>query len=213
VLCDAVQAFGKIAVDFAALDVDYLSLSAHKIGGPQGVGALVVRKGAPLAPQLRGGGQEGSRRAGTENTAGIVGFGVAAQHVDTHLSRSESIAILRDLAVRRIRDLAPQARVFGEGVVRLPNTLCIEMPGVKAETQIVALDLAGVAVSAGAACSSGKLRPSAVLQAMGVDARQAANAIRISFGWNSDENDVERLIAGWGALWVRTGERRPDAAA
>ncbi len=208
VLCDAVQAFGKIEVNFAALGVDYLSLSAHKIGGPHGIGALVVRKGAPLAPQLLGGGQEGSRRAGTENTAGIVGLGVAASHVDDHLLRANSIAALRDLATRRIKDLAPQAKVFGEGAARLPNTLCIDMPGIKAETQIVALDLAGVAVSAGAACSSGKLRPSAVLQAMGIDAGQAANAIRISFGWDSDEGDVERLIAGWGALWARAGERR-----
>jgi cysteine desulfurase len=209
VLCDAVQALGKIAVDFAALNVDYLSLSAHKIGGAHGVGALVVRKGVPLTAQILGGGQESSRRAGTENTAGIVGFGVAAAHVDDHLSRAGSVAGLRDLAARRIRDLAPQARVFGEAAMRLPNTLCIEMPGVKAETQIVALDLAGVAVSAGAACSSGKLRPSTVLQAMGVDAAQASNAIRISFGWDSDESDVERLIAGWGALWARAGERRP----
>ncbi|MEO8559559.1 MAG: aminotransferase class V-fold PLP-dependent enzyme, partial [Rhodospirillales bacterium] len=209
VLCDAVQALGKIAVDFAVLDVDYLSLSGHKIGGPQGVGALVVRSGAPLTAQTLGGGQESSRRAGTENTAGIVGFGVAAKHVDNHLLRANLIAVLRDLAARRIKDLAPQARVFSEGAARLPNTLCIDMPGVKAETQIVALDLAGVAVSTGAACSSGKLRPSAVLQAMGVDALQAANAIRISFGWDSDEGDVERLIAGWGALWARAGEIRP----
>src|SRR6185312_17295584 len=107
VLCDAVQALGKIAVDFAVLDVDYLSLSAHKIGGPQGVGALVVRKGAPLAAQMLGGGQEGSRRAGTENTAGIVGFGVAASHVDDHLLRADFVAGLRDLAGRRIKALVP----------------------------------------------------------------------------------------------------------
>jgi len=209
VLCDAVQALGKIPVDFAALGVDYLSLSAHKIGGLQGVGALVVRKGTPLAAQLLGGGQEASHRAGTENLPGIVAFGVAARQVDDHLSKAGFVAGLRDQAERRIRDVAPVAQVFGEGAMRLPNTLCIEMPGVKAETQIVALDLAGVAVSAGAACSSGKLRPSAVLQAMGVDAGRAGNAIRISFGWDSDESDVERLIAGWGALWARAGERRP----
>jgi cysteine desulfurase len=209
VLCDAVQALGKIAVDFAALGVDYLSLSAHKIGGPQGVGALVVRSQAPLSAQLLGGGQEASRRAGTENIAGIVGFGVAAGQVDDHLSKAGFVADLRDLAKRRLTDLVPQARVFGASAPRLPNTLCIEMPGVKAETQIVALDLASVAVSAGAACSSGKLRPSAVLQAMGVDAEQAANAIRISFGWSSAQSDVERLVAGWGALWARAGQRQP----
>jgi cysteine desulfurase len=209
VLCDAVQALGKIAVDFAALGVDYLSLSAHKIGGLQGAGALVVRKGAPVAAQLLGGGQEASRRAGTENLPGIVAFGVAAGQVCDHLSKASFVAGLRDQAARRIKDLAPAAQVFGHGASRLPNTLCIEMPGVKAETQIVALDLAGVAVSAGAACSSGKLRPSTVLQAMGVDAALAGNAIRISFGWDSDESDVERLIAGWGALWARAGERRP----
>ncbi len=209
VLCDAVQALGKIAVDFAALDVDYMSLSAHKIGGPQGTGALLVGKDAPLEAQMLGGGQEASRRAGTENIAGIVGFGVAARHVEDHLSKMPAVAALRDAAQLQLLALAPQARVFGLAASRLPNTLCIEMPGVKAETQIVALDLAGVAVSAGAACSSGKLRSSNVLQAMGVDAASAANGIRISFGWDSGARDVERLVAGWGALWARTGQRRP----
>jgi cysteine desulfurase len=209
VLCDAVQALGKVAVDFAALGVDYMSLSAHKIGGPQGIGALAVGKDAPLAALLLGGGQESSRRAGTENVAGIVGFGVAAGRVEDHLSKATAVAALRDAAQRRLLALAPQARVFGAAAARLPNTLCIEMPGVKAETQIVALDLAGVAVSAGAACSSGKLRPSSVLQAMGVDDTAAANAIRISFGWDSDAADVEKLVAAWGALWARTGQRRP----
>lgn len=208
-LCDAVQALGKIVVDFAALDVDYMSLSAHKIGGPQGSGALVIRKGAPLAALLPGGGQESSRRGGTENVPGIVGFGVAASRIDDHLSRMATVATLRDAAQRRLLALAPEARVFGGAAPRLPNTLCIEMPGVKAETQIVALDLAGVAVSAGAACSSGKLRPSSVLQAMGVDDAAAANAIRVSFGWDSDASDVEKLVAGWGALWARAGERQP----
>lgn len=209
VLCDAVQALGKVAVDFAALDVDYMSLSAHKIGGPQGAGALLLGKGAPLEAQLLGGGQESSRRAGTENVAGIVGFGVAARHVEDHLSKMPAVAALRDAAQRQILALAPQARVFGLAASRLPNTLCVEMPGVKAETQIVALDLAGVAVSAGAACSSGKLRPSNVLQAMGIDDAAAADAIRVSFGWNSDVSDVERLMAGWGALWARAGQRQP----
>lgn len=213
--CDAVQALGKVPVDFKALGVDMLSLSAHKIGGPQGVGALVVRDGIDVKPLLRGGGQETRRRAGTENVAGIVGFGIAAGQAKDHLWESGRLADLRDAAQFRLKALVPGARVFGEAVTRLPNTLCIEMPGVPAVTQVMALDLAGVAVSAGAACSSGKVATSPVLRAMQVEEAVANCAIRISFGRGNSMADVDRLVQTWGALLARHGSRlvRPETAA
>jgi cysteine desulfurase len=197
--CDAVQAAGKVPVDLRDLGVDYLSLSAHKIGGPTGGGALLVRKGAPLSPALRGGGQESNRRAGTENVAGIAGFGAAAVLVAPGLD----LGALRDKLELSLVQIAPAARVFGAGAPRLCNTSCVSMPGVAAETQIMALDLAGVCVSAGAACSSGKVQRSPVLEAMGVPAAEAACAIRISLGWNTESADIERLITAWQDLYIR----------
>ena len=192
--CDAVQAAGKVPVDLHGLGVDYLSLSAHKLGGPAGVGALMGRAGAPFAADRLGGGQESYRRAGTENVAGIAGFGAAAE-----ASRDGLDAALRD----RLEASLPMARVHGAGAARLPNTSCLSMPGVKAETQVMALDLAGIAVSAGSACSSGKVTRSAVLSAMGVEPALAEAAIRISCGWNTVFGDIERLIAAWQELYIR----------
>ena len=192
--CDAVQAAGKVPVDLHGLGVDYLSLSAHKLGGPTGVGALVVRGGVPFATDRLGGGQESYRRAGTENVAGIVGFGAAAEASRDGLD----VAALRD----HIEASLP-GKVHGAAAPRLPNTTCLSMPGVKAETQVLALDLAGVAVSAGSACSSGKVTRSAVLAAMGVDPAEAETAIRISCGWNTVFEDIERLIAAWQGLYTR----------
>ncbi len=197
--CDAVQGAGKVPLDLHALGVDYLSLSAHKLGGPTGVGALVVRSGAPLIAGQLGGGQELNRRAGTENVAGIAGFGAAAVAARGGLD----VAGLRDRMERTLLAIAPQACVFGAETPRLPNTTCITMPGVKAETQVMALDLAGVCVSAGAACSSGKVTRSPVLLAMGVDATVADTALRISLGWNSAAGDIERLIEAWRDLYIR----------
>jgi cysteine desulfurase len=200
--CDAVQAAGKVRVDLHGLGVDYLSLSAHKLGGPTGVGALAIRSGAPFAPNRRGGGQESNRRAGTENVAGIAGFGAAAE------ASHDGLAVegLRDRLENSLLAIALDARVFGAGAPRLGNTSCISMPGVKAETQVMALDLAGLCVSAGAACSSGKVHRSAVLAAMGVGDAVAATAIRISFGWNTQSDDIERLIAAWRDLYVRVAQ-------
>ncbi|UYN97481.1 MAG: cysteine desulfurase [Enhydrobacter sp.] len=200
--CDAVQGAGKVAVDLHGLGVDYLTLSAHKLGGPAGVGALVVRDGAPLMPDRIGGGQESNRRAGTENVAGIVGFGAATVEAKAGLATEG----LRDHMEGALLDLAPGAYVFGAGAVRLPNTTCVSMPGVRAETQVMALDLAGVCVSAGAACSSGKVTRSAVLLAMGVAPAIAETAVRISLGWNSQASDIERLIAAWRDLYIRVGQ-------
>jgi cysteine desulfurase len=199
--CDAVQAAGKVPVDLHGLGVDYLSLSGHKFGGPTGVGALVVRDGAPFATDRIGGGQESYRRAGTENVAGIAAFGAAAEASREGLD----VAELRD----RVEASLP-GKVYGASVPRLPNTTCISMPGVKAETQVMALDLAGVAVSAGSACSSGKVSRSAVLTAMGIGASEAETAIRISCGWNTVFEDIDRLIAAWQALYTRV--RRSDIA-
>jgi len=192
--CDAVQAAGKVPVYLHGLGVDYLSLSAHKLGGPTGVGALIVRDGAPFATDRVGGGQESNRRAGTENVAGITGFGAAAEASRDGLD----VAPLRD----RIEASLP-GKVYGASALRLPNTTCISMPGVKAETQVMALDLAGVAVSAGSACSSGKVTRSAVLTAMGVEPAEAETAIRISCGWNTVFEDIDRLIAAWKGLYTR----------
>ena len=197
--CDAVQAAGKIPVDMIALGVDYLSLSAHKICGPTGAGALVIADGAPLTGVAFGGGQERGRRAGTENLPGIAGFGVAARLARTGLEEFSGLARLRDGLERRIADLAPAARVFGAPSERLPNTSCFALPGMTGETQVMALDLAGVAVSAGSACSSGKIAISHVLEAMGVDEALAVCAIRVSLGWTSTENDIETFIQTWTA--------------
>jgi cysteine desulfurase len=201
--CDAVQGAGKMAVDLHGLGVDYLSLSAHKFGGPTGVGALVVRSDAPFVSDRRGGGQEANRRAGTENVAGIVGFGAAS---DAARQGGLEVGGLRDRLEASLLEIAPGARVFGAAVRRLGNTTCISMPGVKAETQVMALDLAGVCVSAGAACSSGKVQRSPVLAAMGVADAEAATAIRISCGWDTQSDDIERLIAAWRDLYIRVAQ-------
>jgi cysteine desulfurase len=203
--CDAVQAAGKIPVNFQDLGVDLLSLSAHKLGGPQGCGALIVGDRVALRPQLLGGGQERGRRAGTENVAAISGFGVAAELALQDLPGMTEIARLRDRLERAVRQSVPSAVIFGAAAARLPNTSCLGLPGLSAETQVMALDLDGVAVSAGSACSSGKVRPSHVLAAMGVGADLAASAIRVSLGWQSAAADVEAFLMAWRKLAARRG--------
>jgi cysteine desulfurase len=197
--CDAIQGAGKQPIDLHGLGVDYLSLSAHKFGGPTGVGALVVRAGAPFETDRKGGGQESNRRAGTENVAGIAGFGAAAEAVRGGLD----VVKLRDRLEAELLKIAPGAKVYGDAAPRLGNTTCISMPGVKAETQVMALDLAGVCVSAGAACSSGKVSRSAVLTAMGIEPSQAETALRISCGWSTVSEDIDCLIAAWRDLYIR----------
>ncbi len=200
--CDAVQAAGKIAVDMAALGVDMMSLSAHKLGGPQGVGALIVADDDLLRPMLRGGGQERGRRAGTENVAGIVGFGAAAEAADP-LVAMERVRGLRDGLESRVCAIAPEAVIHGARRARLPNTSCISLPGARSDIQVMALDLDGIAVSAGSACSSGTIAPSHVLRAMGFGEAMAASAIRVSLGWASTADDVERFVASWSAMRAR----------
>lgn len=202
--CDAVQAAGKVPFEVAALGVDLLSLSAHKLGGPQGCGALIVGDNVPLAPLLRGGGQERSRRAGTENVAAIVGFGVAAAEAAREgPAEGAAVARLRDRLEAGARAACPELRIFGIAAPRLPNTACFAWTGLPSETQVMALDLAGIAVSAGSACSSGKVRASHVLRAMGATAEEAGSAIRVSLGWASTEADVDRFLDAWGRLVSR----------
>ena len=194
---DAVQAFGKMPLP----EADYLSLSAHKIGGPQGTGALIVRHDAPLLHQLVGGGQERGLRAGTENVAGIAGFGAAAE------AAAPIDSSLRDRFETQLRACAPDVAIFGANAERLSNTSNFALPGIAAETAIISLDLDGVMVSSGAACSSGKVRPSRVLKAMGVPDEIARCALRASFGWNSVEDDVNAAIAAIAQLLARAPAR------
>ncbi|MBI1774621.1 MAG: cysteine desulfurase [Proteobacteria bacterium] len=200
---DAVQAPGRVKVDFRGLGVDLMSVSAHKLGGPQGVGALIVADGVELTRRLGGGGQERGRRAGTENLAGIAGFAAAGTAAAAELAGIERVASLRDGLESRALRAVPEARIYGKAAPRLPNTSCIGVAGAAAETLVIALDLAGVAVSAGAACSSGKVRASHVLGAMGVAADEAGSAIRVSLGWRSLALDIERFIEAWGAFHAR----------
>lgn len=201
--CDAVQAAGKIPVDVRGLGADLVSLSAHKLGGPQGVGALYAGGHVALAPLLRGGGQERGRRAGTENVPGIAGFGAAMAAARRDLGAFARIAGMRDALEAAVLARSERARIAGAGSPRLPNTSCIVLPGVASETQVMALDLAGVAVSAGSACSSGKVKASHVLAAMGFAAEDAGAAIRVSLGWATTPSDIERFLAAWSAMAAR----------
>ncbi len=196
---DAVQSAGRVDLSFRALNADSMSVSAHKLGGPAGVGALALSPRASLKPLLNGGGQELRRRAGTENLAGIVGFGVAAKLAPRIREATPQMLALRGSLERRIKSLAPDAVIFGAAASRLPNTICVAIPGLSAETQIMALDLDGVAVSAGSACSSGKMARSHVLKAMGAG-DMARDAIRISLGWHTTEDDISRFLASYGGL-------------
>ncbi len=206
--CDAIQAAGKITVDITALGVDLMSLSAHKIGGPSGVGALIVSglgdgSGVNLTGQLFGGGQERGFRVGTENLPGIAGFGAAAAAALAGLPDFAELATLRDAIERGVKSIEPDVTVFSEDARRLPNTSCLAMPGTDSQTQVMAFDLAGVGVSAGSACSSGKTKASGVLKAMKVPDEIAGTAVRISLGWPSTKSDVDAFIDAWSELHER----------
>lgn len=198
---DAIQALGKIAFNINAVGADLATLSGHKIGGPKGVGALVVAAGiAGLEPVLRGGGQELNRRAGTENVAGIAGFGAAVKAALHALPEDmERMITLRNRLENGLRGVAG-ATVFADDVERLPNTVLFTAPGLKAETAVIGFDLEGVAVSSGSACSSGKVQPSHVLSAMGYDATVAQGAVRLSLGWSTEPDDINRALEAWRKL-------------
>jgi cysteine desulfurase len=195
--CDAVQAPGRIAIDFKTLGVTTMSLSAHKIGGPKGVGALVISGNTPVPPLFGGGGQEGRRRAGTENVAAIAGFGAAAKAARKDLDGAAKIAALRDRLEADVLQATPQAQIIGAGAGRLPNTSSIALPGHAAETLVIKFDLAGIAVSAGSACSSGKVGQSHVLAAMGLSPEIARSAIRVSLGPETTEQNIAAFVAAW----------------
>jgi len=194
---DAVQAPGRIAVDFAALGLDVLVLSAHKLGGPRGVGALVIRDGLSLPAFITGGGQERQRRGGAENVAGIAGFGAAADAIAREQGATERMARLRDTLEQGVMQATPDALIIGKDAKRIANTSCIALPGKPAETMVIKLDLEGVAVSAGAACSSGKVGTSHVLEAMGLAPEVARSAIRVSLGSQTQDEDIAAFLAAW----------------
>jgi cysteine desulfurase len=209
---DAVQAAGRIAIEAGALGAGMLTLSAHKLGGPKGSGALVLcRDGLPVAPLLKGGGQERGFRAGTENVAAIAGFGAAAGAALRDLGRAGGLESSRDAMEAEIARTAPEAVFFAKETQRLGNTSCFAVPGMQAETLVIALDLAGVAVSAGSACSSGKVERSHVLDAMGVAPELGRAAIRVSLGWDTTLADVERFLTAWKAVYGRFAARRAAA--
>jgi cysteine desulfurase len=196
---DAVQAAGRIPCDINVLGADLLTLSGHKIGAPKGVGALIGRTAFPrLEPVIKGGGQERRLRAGTENVAGIAGFGAAAAAARAGLATERArMAALRDRLEAGLKVASPGVVIFGAGSERLPNTTLFAVAGMRAETAVIAFDLAGVAVSAGAACSSGKVQSSHVLAAMGVPPQLAGAAVRVSLGPSTTESEIDRFIEAW----------------
>src|SRR5258708_3529778 len=198
---DAIQAFGKIPFDINALSADLVTLSAHKIGGPKGVGALVLAEGiVGFEPLLRGGGQERGHRAGTENVAGIAGFGAAVRAamgaLEKDAGRLERLQERLETGLRQ----TPGVILFSEDVPRLPNTTLFTAPGLRAETAVIGFDLADIAVSSGSACSSGKVQPSHVLEAMGAGAELAKGAVRLSLGWSTQDADIDRCLEAWRKL-------------
>lgn len=208
---DATQAFGKLPIAFNWCGADMALISAHKLGGPKGIGALVIRRGTDLAAQLRGGGQEMGRRAGTENVIGIAGFGAAAEAAARDLADGvwARVEQLRNILESAIEARANGTIFVGKDSPRLPNTSCLMTTGWKGETQVMQMDLAGFAISAGSACSSGKVRESAVLRAMGFDKTEAASAIRVSLGPETTEEEVLRFAE----TWLRHESKRRHRAA
>ncbi|MCA8884523.1 MAG: cysteine desulfurase [Rhodobacteraceae bacterium] len=208
-VCDFTQAFGKIPLAFDWTGVEMGLISAHKIGGPKGIGALVIRRGTDLAAQIRGGGQEMGRRSGTENLIGIAGFGAAVEAAQRDLADGvwDRVANLRKVLESGLEAGGKETIFVGNSVRRLPNTTCVIAPGWKGETQVMQMDLAGFAVSAGSACSSGKMRESAVLKAMGFAPELARSALRVSLGPATTEDEVNRFAEAWTRAYARARTR------
>jgi cysteine desulfurase len=209
--CDGVQSLGKIEIDLDSLDVDLFSISSHKIGGPTGVGALLINTRNNISPEITGGGQEKNLRSGTENFLGIVGFGEVINEINNlaKICNSE-IKNNRDLLEANLKKLSNEIKIFGEDTNRLANTCYFAYPSMTSENQVIALDQKGICVSSGAACSSGKVEPSHVLKAMQVDEKYIHSAIRVSLGWDSTKEQIETFFNIWksdcfknGALNVR----------
>lgn len=206
---DAVQAAGRLPIDIAALGADFLTLSSHKIGGPQGAGALVLGLCAVTPVLLKGGGQEKYARAGTENVAAIAGFGAAAQAAQARMEEFHALAKSRDRLERelhKIRDIV----IYGQNAPRVANTTLFSLPGLSSETLLMALDLEHIAVSNGAACSSGKVEPSAVLKAMGVPDKEAKGALRVSMGWDTKPEDIDGFLDAWQKIIRRLNQKMKE---
>jgi len=197
---EIVQGAGRIDINLNKLGVDYMSLSAHKFAGPQGVGALILRQGLDAPKFMRGGGQEKNCRAGTHNTAGISGMGLAAQMAVDGMAAYQKIGVMRDNLEKRLKQISDKAVIYGENAPRICNTTNVGVSGLPAQTQMMALDLDGISVSSGSACSSGSFKPSHVLMAMGVSEEDAKCALRISMGWNTTSSDIENFIKSWSKI-------------
>lgn len=199
-VCDATQAFGKLPLRFDRMGCDMALISAHKLGGPKGVGALVLKRGLDVTARIRGGGQEMGRRSGTENVIGIAGFGAAAEAaaLDLAAGRWDEVAQLRNILENALASFGNRTIFVGKAGTRLPNTTMAVTPGWKGETQVMAMDLAGFAVSAGSACSSGKVRDTGVLTALGFGPDAAGCGLRISLGPGTARDEIERFAAAWG---------------
>lgn len=201
--CDATQAAGRIPVDMKALGIDFLTLSSHKIGGPQGVGALVLGLCGQTPKLLFGGGQEKSTRAGTENVAGIAGFGAAAGAVLAGLEEYQTLAALRDRLEVELTRISPEIIIHSKAAPRVANTCFFSLAGANAQSMLMALDLEGIAVSNGSACSSGSVKPSITLKAMGQSAEIASSALRVSIGWDTKEGDIDAFLSAWTKIYGR----------
>lgn len=199
---DAVQAAGRLPLDFPAWHIDYMSLSAHKFGGPQGAGALIVAPGTQPVKLLHGGGQEKRQRAGTENVAAIAGFGLAAELAQNNVTSFQKLAALRDRMENELKKVAPVI-VHSEKALRVASTSFFSTPGITAQTQIMALDLEGFAVSSGSACSSGTVKSSHVLRAMGVPDAVGECALRVSFGPDTTTDDIDAFVQTWSKMTAR----------
>ncbi|MBT7280040.1 MAG: cysteine desulfurase [Rhodobiaceae bacterium] len=208
--CDGVQAAGKTPIQMIAMGIDALSLSGHKLGAPMGVGALVTRPSVVVPPQLIGGGQELGRRAGSENISGIAAFAAAARAAMAGLEAFQNLASQRDSMEAALLAAQPEVHIFGREVTRLANTSCFALAGLSSETLVMGLDLDGLSVSAGSACSSGKVSRSHVLEAMGVPPHISQAVVRISLGWQSHTEDTDKLVAAWCRLAARRDPKQRD---
>ncbi|MBI1301257.1 MAG: aminotransferase class V-fold PLP-dependent enzyme [Alphaproteobacteria bacterium] len=200
---DVTQAAGRMVVDIALLGADFMTLSSHKIGGPQGVGALVLGLCGQTPTLLFGGGQEKSARAGTENVVGIVGFGAAAKVALKDLDKFKKLEILRDDLEKRVKRVSPDIVVHGTAVDRVTNTSFFSIPGANAQSVLMSFDLEKIAISNGSACSSGTVKPSISLLAMGFDEKTASSALRISMGWATKESDIDAFVSAWEKIYKR----------
>lgn len=205
--CDAVQAAGRISVNMQETGIDFMTLSSHKIGGPQGVGALALRLCGETPCLIQGGGQEKSARAGTENVMGITGFGAAAQYALKHLESYQKLQQFQQKLETKLKAISPSCIIHGQNTARVANTTMFSLPGISSETLMMSLDLEGIALSNGSACSSGTVKPSHVLKAMGKNDDEATSALRLSTGWNTAQSDIDSFLTAWEKIYHRLKDK------